>query len=102
MMMAERNYANYAAMMSALADPTRVEIFDMLSEGERCACNFLERFDLKQPTLSYHMKILCEAGLVDARKDGIWMKYTINQEALSSLQRFLLSIEASTKACEEC
>lgn len=77
-----KNYADYALYMKALGDETRIKIFDMLSNGELCACDILENFDITQPTLSYHMKILCESGLVESRKDGVWMKYSINKIAL--------------------
>lgn len=82
----ERSYIDYALFMKALSDETRIKIFDMLSHGELCACNILDEFKITQPTLSYHMKILCESGLVESRKDGVWMKYTINKAALESLK----------------
>ncbi|MFZ5944467.1 MAG: ArsR/SmtB family transcription factor [Bacillota bacterium] len=72
--------------MKALADETRIKIFDMLSRGELCACNILEEFHITQPTLSYHMKILSDSGLVNSRRDGVWMKYTINKDNLSLLK----------------
>ena len=78
--------------MKALADETRVEIFDMLSEGEFCACKILEEFNITQPTLSYHMKILCDSGLVDGRRDGVWMKYSINKNGLDSLKNLFDNI----------
>lgn len=81
----DKNYEEYALFMKALGDETRIKIFDMLSKGELCACNILEEFHITQPTLSYHMKILCESGLVDSRRDGIWMKYSINKDRLNSL-----------------
>lgn len=74
----DKDYRKYAAIMKALGDETRVRIFDMLQIGEICACNLLEEFSITQPTLSYHMKILCDSGLVKGRKDGIWMKYSID------------------------
>lgn len=83
-----KNYGEYALFMKALSDETRVKIFDMLSSGELCACNILEEFNITQPTLSYHMKILCESGLVESRRDGIWMKYSINKNSLEQLQNF--------------
>lgn len=83
-----------ATMMKALGDETRARIFTMLSGGERCACVLLEEFSITQPTLSYHMKILCDSGLVAARKDGIWMRYSIRQEALSDLIVFLNRVAA--------
>ncbi|MGB7604432.1 MAG: metalloregulator ArsR/SmtB family transcription factor [Lutisporaceae bacterium] len=81
-----KNYGEYVLYMKALADETRVKIFDMLSEGELCACKILEDFNITQPTLSYHMKILCDSGLVNSRRDGVWMKYSINKNSLDSLK----------------
>lgn len=81
----DKNYEEYALFMKALGDETRIKIFDMLSKGELCACKILEEFHITQPTLSYHMKILCESGLVDSKRDGIWMKYSINKDGLNSL-----------------
>lgn len=89
--MAEK-YENYALFMKALSDETRVKIFEMLSQGELCACNILQEFKITQPTLSYHMKILCESGLVNSRKDGIWTKYTINKNNLVILNDFINNI----------
>lgn len=87
-----KDYGQYAQYMKALGDETRVKIFDMLSKGELCACNILEEFDITQPTLSYHMKILCESGLVDSRRDGIWMKYSINKNSFNSLTKLFSKI----------
>lgn len=80
------NYKNFSLCLKALGDETRLKIFHMLSDGELCACDILEEFHITQPTLSYHMKILSESGLINSRKDGIWMKYTINQDALKLLK----------------
>lgn len=75
-------YSEYVSIFKALADETRLRIIQMLSGGELCACDILEAFNITQPTLSYHMKILTECGLVKGVKDGSWMKYTINNERL--------------------
>ena len=83
----------YALFMKALADETRVKIFDMLSQGELCACSILVDFNITQPTLSYHMKILCDSGLVNGRRDGVWMKYSINKTGLLSLKKLFDDIE---------
>lgn len=84
----QKNYNKYALLLKALSDETRVKIFDMLSKGELCACNILEEFNITQPTLSYHMKILYESGLVSSRKDGVWMKYSVNKDSLKILMDF--------------
>jgi len=97
----QKNYRQYAAFMRALADETRISIFNMLTEGELCACKILEDFRITQPTLSYHMKILCDSGLVRGRKDGIWMKYTINPDSLEAMTVFFNEIRADLKTQTE-
>lgn len=93
-----KDYGHYALLMKALGDETRVKIFNMLSNGELCACNILEEFHITQPTLSYHMKTLCESGLVDSRRDGVWIKYSININSLDVLKKFFDDIgESITK-----
>ena len=75
--------------MKALSDETRVRILEMISYEELCACKILEEFNITQPTLSYHMRILCESGLVNSRKDGIWTKYSIDKDSFKNLQSFI-------------
>jgi len=81
-----KDYKQYAILLKALSDETRIKIIDMLSNGELCACNILEEFKITQPTLSYHMKTLCDSNLVSSRRDGIWMKYSINEDVLDSIR----------------
>ena len=69
------DYEGNAKILKALADPNRLKIVDILSCGELCACEILEHFEFTQPTLSHHMKVLAEAGLVNVRKDGLWNYY---------------------------
>jgi len=90
----DKEYKKYAAIMKALGDETRVRIFDMLQKGEICACKLLEEFSITQPTLSYHMKMLCDSGLVKGRKDGVWMKYSIDENTLGFLCNFVSSVRA--------
>lgn len=97
-----RDYKSYAAMMKALADETRVKIFDMISHSELCACKILEEFNITQPTLSYHMKILTDCGLVNGRRDGVWMKYTINEGKLEFLQELFTGIDLNVGAQSQC
>lgn len=96
-----KNYGAYALFMKALGDETRIKIFDMLSGGERCACNILEEFHITQPTLSYHMKILCESGLVKSRRDGIWIKYSIDENSLDLLQTVFKEISLRSSECSK-
>ena len=73
----------------ALGDVNRLQIIQMLSDGEKCGCKLLEAFDITQPTLSHHMKILCECGLVNDRKEGKWHHYSINLDVWNSFCMFI-------------
>ena len=79
------NLTDLAVICKALSDPNRLQIMQMLSEGEKCGCKLLEAFDITQPTLSHHMKILCDSGIVNARKDSRWVYYTINAEVAAEI-----------------
>ncbi len=92
-------YAEYVPLLKALADETRLKIIDMLSCGELCACKILEPLSITQPTLSYHMKILTECGVVTARRDGAWMHYTLCSERIEELTKF---IDVLTHSKEDC
>lgn len=67
-----------AKVFKALCDPNRLAILELLRSGEKCACVLLERIDLKQSGLSYHMKILCESGIVVSRQEGKWTHYRLS------------------------
>ena len=62
------NEIDVALVCKALSDSNRLKIVEMLSDGEKCGCKLLEAFEITQPTLSHHMKILCDCGLVETRK----------------------------------
>lgn len=89
----ESNVKKYSVYMKALADETRVKIYMMLANGELCACDILEEFQITQPTLSYHMKVLSDSGLVDSRRDGVWMKYSLNRGSLDEIKELFRTIE---------
>lgn len=81
-----KDYSKYATLFKALSDENRVKIVDMLTDGELCACKILEEFQITQPTLSYHMKILTESNLVESRRDGKWSIYSINRNTLEGIK----------------
>lgn len=81
------DYRNYVQILKAMADPNRLKIIDLLSCGSLCACDILEHFNFSQPTLSHHMKVLQNAGIVSARKDGKWQHYTLNEEFMTSFKK---------------
>jgi ArsR family transcriptional regulator len=83
------NTIDVALLCKALGDSNRLQIVQMLSDGEKCACKLLERFEITQPTLSHHMKTLCECGLVDVRKEGKWSHYSLNCETLAAFKQFI-------------
>lgn len=80
----DSNYQKQVACFKALSDETRLQILEMLTMGELCACKILEKFQITQPTLSYHMKNLTGAGLVSSRREGKWTYYSLDEEALKS------------------
>lgn len=69
-----------AKVFKALSDPNRLAILELLQSGEKCACILLEQLELKQSGLSYHMKILCESGIVVSRQEGKWTHYRLSGE----------------------
>ncbi len=81
----EDDAVGQARLLKALADPTRLRILSLLSrhEGEVCVFEIVESFTLEQPTISHHLRILRDAGLVDCRKKGLWAYYYVRREALS-------------------
>ena len=73
----QEKYHDFVQMFKGLADETRLKILDMLSAEELCACKILEAFEITQPTLSYHMKILVDSGVVESRQQGKWTNYRL-------------------------
>src|SRR6202041_2595832 len=77
-----------APLLKALADPVRLRLMSLVASregGEACVCGLNDAFDLSQPTISHHLKVLHEAGLVDRDKRGVWVYYRIRPQALASL-----------------
>ena len=66
-----------AIIFKALSDPRRVRIVKLLQDGEKNACELIEKMDMPQSTLSYHMKVLCRSGIVKAREEGKWTYYRV-------------------------
>lgn len=92
-------YVENVGLFKALADANRLMIVDMLSCGELCACKILEKFNITQPTLSHHMKILCECGLVNGRREGKWMHYSLDKKRVLDLKTFLHAITMNKEDC---
>lgn len=95
----DKLYKDYASVYKVLSDETRLKIIEMLSCGEMCACDILEFFKITQPTLSYHMKILTDCGIINSRKDGSWIRYTINKEKIIDIKAFWDHITTGQPDC---
>jgi ArsR family transcriptional regulator len=84
-----------AAMLKALADPTRLRLFSLVaSSGEQCACDLTEPLGVSQPTVSHHLKVLSDVGLVSRDQRGKWVYYRANPERLGQLSSFLQPVAA--------
>ena len=89
-----------ALMFKAFCDENRIRILGLLGSGEKCACRLLEEMSISQPTLSHHMKILCDSGIVVGRKEGKWMHYRICPEGVQVAIDYLNRLTAADAASE--
>ncbi len=92
------NCKKNAGLFKAVADENRLRILEILSEGERCGCVLLNSLDIGQPTLSHHMRILCDAGLVKGRREGKWTHYSLDFSGFDKLKR---AVEETTMTEKE-
>ena len=86
-----------APLVKALADPVRLRLVSLVAshaDGEACVCDLNDAFDLSQPTISHHLKLLHEAGILDREKRGVWVYYRVNARALSDLATMLGGVTA--------
>ncbi|MBQ8087199.1 MAG: winged helix-turn-helix transcriptional regulator [Clostridia bacterium] len=95
----EQVYIDTAKWLKAISDPKRLRIVDMLSCGELCACQILEAFHITQPTLSHDMKVLSEARIVQERREGKNIYYTLNAEHLLRMHETLGHILQNKPDC---
>ena len=98
-------YVENAKVFKAFCDENRLRILELLRSGEKCACVLLDDLHITQSTLSHHMKILCDAGVVQGRKEGKWVHYSIDSKgadralALLKQQLMLDAQSLSEKTC---
>lgn len=86
-------------LFKALSDENRLLIIEMLSCGELCGCDIIKGLGLTQPTISHHMKILQQSGLVNAKKRGKWMIYKLNEEVFNQLSHFIKNLSSHKENC---
>ena len=96
-------YQENAKVFKALCDPKRLAILEQLRSGEKCACVLQEPMDLTQSGLSYHMKILCDSGIVTSRQDGKWTHYRLSKEGRNKAVKLLLDLTTpTTEQADHC
>jgi ArsR family transcriptional regulator len=86
-----------APLLKALADPVRLRLLSLVAshaDGEACVCDLNDAFDLSQPTISHHLKVLHEVGLLDRTKRGVWVYYSLKREALADLGSLIGGVAA--------
>ena len=84
-------------LLKALADPLRLQVIQALSQGECCVCELTDELDLAQSRLSFHLRVLREAGLIQAREQGRWVYYRLEPRALQQIAAWLLAVEARSQ-----
>ena len=89
-----------ARVFKAFCDENRLQILELLRSGEKCACKLLEEMSISQPTLSHHMKILCDSGIVVGRKEGKWMHYRISSDGVQAAKDLLTAFTTDKPTCE--
>jgi DNA-binding transcriptional ArsR family regulator len=90
-----------ALIFKAFCDENRIRILRMLKSGEKCACKILEELNITQPTLSHHMRILCDSGIVISRKEGKWMHYSISRDGAKVATDLLNDLTAAQSGCTD-
>ena len=86
-----------APLLKALADPVRLRLLSLVAshaDGEACVCDLNDAFDLSQPTISHHLKVLHEVGLLDRTKRGVWVYYAVKPAALADLGALIGGVAA--------
>jgi ArsR family transcriptional regulator, arsenate/arsenite/antimonite-responsive transcriptional repressor len=86
-----------AQAFHALSDQTRIAILKLLSRGERCVCDLQDPLELSQPLLSFHLRVLRKAGLVQARREGRWAFYALNPAGVEVLKAYLARLQEAAE-----
>ena len=95
-------YEERAKVFKALCDERRQRILELLHTGEKCACALIDEMGMPQSSLSYHMKILCDSGIVTSREEGKWTHYQISKEGSEKAIELLKKITAVSESSTEC
>ncbi len=104
--MSTKQRVKAATLFHALSDPTRLELLDRLKGGEHCVCELTDALQTGQSRLSFHLRVLKEAGLIRDRPEGRWMYYSLNREGVEDIEDFVGELKkgiarpGSSRACE--
>jgi ArsR family transcriptional regulator len=99
--MSEEHANSVAPLLKALADPVRLRLMSMVLShegGEACVCDLTPAFDLSQPTISHHLKVLHESGLLRREKRGVWVYYQARPEAMQAMMGLFATVGGTTPA----
>ena len=94
---ARTDHTRTAQLFHALSDELRLDVIELLRDGERCVCELTDALDIAQPRLSWHLKTLKEAGLVTDRREGRWVYYALNRDAFEEAEAVLAGLKPSAR-----
>ncbi len=94
-------HSRVSLICKALSDPNRLQVIQILTGGERCACELLEQLQITQPTLSHHMKTLEDCSLVSTRRKGKWSHYSLNSDQWTAFRDYIESIRIAGERKDE-
>ena len=96
------NSAQFVGIMESLSDPIRINILELMMNGEICVCDIVKVTGLSQSKISYHIKILKDSGLISDRQEGRWVYYKLDLEVLSEIQNWIGNLIQSSKNNRNC
>jgi len=100
----ENNHEKNAKVFKAFCDAKRLSILELLQSGEKCACVLIDHMEIGQSSLSYHMKILCESGVVESRQEGKWTHYRLSESGSQYAANLLVTLTTprSVQSSDHC
>ncbi len=96
------NSEQFVGIMESLSDPIRINILELMMDGEICVCDIVNVTGLSQSKISYHIKILKDSGLISDRQEGRWVYYKLDLEVLSDIQNWMSNLIQSSKNKRNC
>ena len=96
------NTEQFVGIMESLSDPIRINILELMMNGEICVCDIVKVTGLSQSKISYHIKILKDSGLISDRQEGRWVYYKLDLEVLSDIQNWMSNLIQSSKNKRNC